>query len=139
MINITRRFRDAVLKVAGGAANLMPKVTVTVVNPTQKDIAVWSGVYEYIDGSLINYRRHLIKAGESKAIEGYVAGYYEYDNWYQGTDETKIFEYSNFEGVDEDNVQYFGLPSNPVNMNIDTFTVIDPTKPASYTATLTVD
>lgn len=144
MINITRRFRDAVLKVAngispGGATNLMSKVTVTVVNPTENDIAIKPlGVYELKDGMLICDVRHMIKAGESEVIEYYVGGDTSYDNFYDGTGETVFYSAGDMWGMDALNRPYVGMPSNLVNIGED-FNIIDLTKPASFTATLTED
>lgn len=137
MINITRRFHDAVLKVAGGATNLMPKVTVTVVNPTANDIMVTDIMYEYIDGFLVYGIHHLIKAGESKVIEAFVTGDPRY-NGFTETYDTIAFACWFPEGVDENSAYYYGEPSDLVNCE-DTGDIIDPTKPVSFTATLTLD
>lgn len=141
MINITRRFHDAVLKVAngispGGAANLTSKVTVTVVNPTENDIAVSSGDYELKDGKLIASVRHMVKAGENEAIEYYLSAYTEYDNFYDGTGETVVYYHDDVYGRDALGTSYYSAESNFVNIDKN-YKIIDPTKPASFTATLT--
>ena len=135
MINITRRFHDAVLKVAGGATNLMPKVTVTVVNPTEKDIAI-SGPCELKDGKFIGGVRHMVRAGESEVIEYYPVGYTIYDSFYDGTGETESYYLDNcISGMDSLGTSYYGEGSNYVNVD-ENNTIVDPTQPASFTATL---
>ena len=126
-------------KIGGGSSGMKnPKVVVTVVNPTENDIAV-VGTYELKDGMLISHVRHMVKAGESEVIEYYAVGYADYGSLYDGTGETEVYYLDNgISGFDALGTSYYTVGSNFVNIT-EELDIIDPTKPTSLTATLTVD